>query len=39
MFLFMEIIPKTTDDGAQLALMAALFAACSVNLVLLCSWL
>jgi hypothetical protein len=38
MFRFMEMIPKTTDGGAQLALMATLLAACSVNLMLLCSW-
>jgi hypothetical protein len=35
----MEMIPKTTADGAHLAFMAALLAACSVNLMLLCSWL
>jgi hypothetical protein len=35
----MEMIPKTTNDGAQFALMATLLAACSVNLMLLCSWL
>jgi hypothetical protein len=34
----MEMIPKTTNDGGQLALMAALLAACAVNLMLLCSW-
>ena len=38
MFRFMEMIPKTNNDGAQLALMATLLAACSVNLMLLCSW-
>jgi hypothetical protein len=34
----MEMISKTAGDGAHLALMATLLAACSVNLMLLCSW-
>ena len=39
MFRFMGMIPKTTDDCAQLAPIATLLAACSlVNLMLLCSW-
>jgi hypothetical protein len=34
----METMPKPTADGLQLALCAALFAACSVNLGLLSFW-
>jgi hypothetical protein len=35
----METMPKPAADGLQLALCAALFAACSVNLGLLSFWL
>jgi hypothetical protein len=34
----MEMISKITDDRAHLALIAALFAASAVNLMLLCAW-
>lgn len=35
----MTTMPKSAADGVQLALSAALFAACSVNLALLSFWL
>ncbi|WP_438278145.1 hypothetical protein [Nitrobacter sp.] len=35
----MDTMPTPATDGLQLALAIALFAACSVNLVLLSFWL
>jgi len=35
----MQTHSKSTADGVQAALAAALLAACSVNLLLLCAWL
>ena len=37
--LAMETMPKPAADGVQLALLIALFTACSVNLILLSFWL
>jgi hypothetical protein len=35
----METMPKPATGGVQVALSVALFAACSVNLILLSFWL